>query len=157
MYLHQPYPKYSDEKNTCIRCICFLHFKLCRSKKDQVSPVIAPFSNLDTLAINDWWNRANNPMIGLKVERDSVIAFGIYTVSNNTVFGRPVSCGNYNRIQLLLNYFVHLPAVFANSNTTVLLRQKYLLPLNFVRFPKTPYLHPLERYVLRHRQRKQNL
>ncbi|MGB5500293.1 MAG: hypothetical protein WBM77_15285, partial [Maribacter sp.] len=54
-------------------------------KKEQVPPVIAPFSNVDTLAINDWWNRGNNPIIDLKVGRDSVIAFGIYTVSNNTL------------------------------------------------------------------------
>ena len=54
-------------------------------KKEQVPPVIAPFSNVDTLAINDWWNRGNNPIINLKVGRDSVIAFGIYTVSNNTL------------------------------------------------------------------------
>ncbi len=54
-------------------------------KKEQVPPVIAPFSNVDTLAINDWWNRGNNPIIDLKVGRDSVVAFGIYTVSNNTL------------------------------------------------------------------------
>ena len=54
-------------------------------KKELVPPVIAPFSNVDTLAINDWWNRGNNPIIDLKVGRDSVIAFGIYTVSNNTL------------------------------------------------------------------------
>lgn len=54
-------------------------------KKEQVPPVIAPFSTVDTLAINDWWNRGSNPIIDLKVGRDSVIAFGIYTVSNNTL------------------------------------------------------------------------
>jgi hypothetical protein len=54
-------------------------------KKEQVPPVIAPFSTMDTLAINDWWNRGSNPIIDLKVGRDSVIAFGIYTVSNNTL------------------------------------------------------------------------
>ena len=43
----------------------------------------SPFSNLDTLSTNDWWNRDNNPIINLKVERDQVIAFGIYTVSKN--------------------------------------------------------------------------
>jgi len=41
----------------------------------------APFSGLDTLATNDWWNRAWNPIINLKIGRDSVIAFGAYTVS----------------------------------------------------------------------------
>ena len=43
----------------------------------------SPFTNLDTLATNDWWNRDDNPIINLKVDRDEVIAFGIYTVSKN--------------------------------------------------------------------------
>ena len=34
---------------------------------------------------SDWWNRDNNPIINLKVERDEVIAFGIYTVSKNVL------------------------------------------------------------------------
>ncbi|SER38809.1 alkaline phosphatase D family protein [Neolewinella agarilytica] len=45
----------------------------------------APFSGLDTLATNDWWNRKWNPIIDLKVSRDSVIAFGAYTVSEGTL------------------------------------------------------------------------
>ena len=58
----------------------------CTDKKtDRVPPTIAPFTEIDTLAINDWWNRDKNPIINLKVSRDSVIAFGIYTVSNNTL------------------------------------------------------------------------
>ena len=48
-----------------------------------IPQVTAPFSDVDTLAINDWWNRADNPIIDLKVGRDSVVAFGIYTVSKN--------------------------------------------------------------------------
>ena len=48
-------------------------------------PVLAPFENLDTICTNDWWNRAPNPIINVKVERDDVVAFGIYTVSNNTL------------------------------------------------------------------------
>lgn len=44
-------------------------------------PVVAPFEDLDSLATNDWWNRAENGIIDLKVDRDSVIAFGIYTLS----------------------------------------------------------------------------
>ena len=72
------------------KTLAFAVFAFCilscvNQKKEQVPPVIAPFSNVDTLAINDWWNRANNPIIDLKVGRDSVIAFGIYTVSNNTL------------------------------------------------------------------------
>jgi len=64
----------------------FLLLTGCDEKpKEKIPPVIAPFSDVDTLAINDWWNRADNPIINLKVGRDSVVAFGIYTVSNNTL------------------------------------------------------------------------
>ena len=48
-------------------------------------PVMAPFVNLDTICTNDWWNRAPNPIIDVQVARDEVVAFGIYTVSNNTL------------------------------------------------------------------------
>ncbi len=48
-------------------------------------PVLAPFEDLDTICTNDWWNRAPNPIIDVKVEREDVVAFGIYTVSNNTL------------------------------------------------------------------------
>ncbi len=48
-------------------------------------PVSAPFTDLDTLATNDWWNRGPSDIIDMKVERDKVIAFGIYTVSGNTL------------------------------------------------------------------------
>ena len=45
----------------------------------------APFTHLDTLATNDWWNRQASDIIDLKVAREDVIAFGIYTVSNSTL------------------------------------------------------------------------
>ena len=45
----------------------------------------APFEGLDTLAINDWWNRGDSRIVDLMVARDQVLAFGIYTVSNNTL------------------------------------------------------------------------
>ncbi|MFT7419940.1 MAG: hypothetical protein ACI9DJ_000317 [Algoriphagus sp.] len=48
-------------------------------------PLIAPFTGIDTLAINDWWNRMPNPIIDLKVDRQDVVAFGMYTVANKTV------------------------------------------------------------------------
>ena len=58
----------------------------CKEAEKELSPpVTAPFSNVDTLAINDWWNRTANPIINLKVPRDSVVAFGIYTVANGTL------------------------------------------------------------------------
>ena len=48
-------------------------------------PLIAPFTGIDTLAINDWWNRMPNPIIDLKVDRQDVVAFGMYTVANETM------------------------------------------------------------------------
>ena len=48
-------------------------------------PVLAPFENLDTISTNDWWNRAPNKILDVKVDRKDVVAFGIYTVSNNTL------------------------------------------------------------------------
>ncbi len=45
--------------------------------------ITSPFADLDVLATNDWWNRPDNPIINLKVDRDNVIGFGIYTLSNN--------------------------------------------------------------------------
>ena len=54
--------------------------------KKSMSPlVIAPFEGLDTLAVNDWWNRGTSIIIDMNVERKDVIAFGIYTVSNNSL------------------------------------------------------------------------
>ena len=67
--------------------VLFLLIIGCNAKnekpKERIPPIAAPFSDVDTLAINDWWNRADNPIIDLKIGRDSVVAFGIYTVSNN--------------------------------------------------------------------------
>ena len=57
----------------------------CGSRKENtemVVPVTAPFTELDTLATNDWWNRSDNPIVNMKVDRKDVIAFGIYTVSD---------------------------------------------------------------------------
>ncbi|MDA0766861.1 MAG: metallophosphoesterase family protein [Verrucomicrobia bacterium] len=54
-------------------------------------PVLAPFEKgEDSLCVNDWWNRPTpeNPkqlIIDLKVPRDQVVAFGLYTVSNKTL------------------------------------------------------------------------
>lgn len=59
----------------------------CEAKKEKkrVPPTVAPFTAIDTLSTNDWWNRSENPIINMKVDRDSVVAFGIYTVSNKTL------------------------------------------------------------------------
>ncbi len=54
-------------------------------------PVKAPFKKgEDTLCVNDWWNRPtpDDPkkrIIDLKVPRDQVVAFGLYTVSDGTL------------------------------------------------------------------------
>lgn len=48
-------------------------------------PVIAPFAGLDTICTNDWWMRAPNPIHDVKVERDKVVAFGMYTISKGTL------------------------------------------------------------------------
>lgn len=45
-------------------------------------PVKAPFEKgEDSLCTNDWWNRSDNEIIDLKVPRNEVVSFGIYTVS----------------------------------------------------------------------------
>lgn len=55
----------------------------CKSVME--APVKAPFTGLDTICTKDWWNRAPNLIHDVKVERDQVVAFGLYTVSNNTM------------------------------------------------------------------------
>lgn len=76
-----------------IFCLLFFTFSCTQMPKTPVDklgkdlppPVTAPFQKLDTLATNDWWNRGDNPIINLKVDRKDVIAFGIYTVSENVL------------------------------------------------------------------------
>jgi len=53
--------------------------------KDLKPKIIPPFQDLDTLATNDWWNRGPNPIIKMDVDRKELIAFGIYTLANNTL------------------------------------------------------------------------
>lgn len=49
-------------------------------------PFVAPFEKgEDSLCVNDWWNREENPIIDLKVPRDQVVCFGIYTLSGTTL------------------------------------------------------------------------
>jgi hypothetical protein len=44
-------------------------------------PIKAPFQKgEDSLSVNDWWNRTTGEIIDLKVPRDQVVGFGIYTV-----------------------------------------------------------------------------
>ena len=68
--------------------IIFSIFYLCCQGPTNVTmqpKVQAPFEKLDTLATNDWWNRAKNPILDLDVSRNEVIAFGIYTVSHDVL------------------------------------------------------------------------
>ncbi|MCW5516065.1 alkaline phosphatase D family protein [Muriicola sp. Z0-33] len=66
--------------------LLLLFILCCKGPVEERTPlVMAPFSDLDTLATDDWWNRPANPIINLKVARDSVVAFGIYTVANKTL------------------------------------------------------------------------
>ncbi|MCL6265349.1 alkaline phosphatase D family protein [Flagellimonas myxillae] len=55
------------------------------AKTELVPPVTAPFTNIDTIATNDWWNRKPNEIIDVKVERENVVAFALYTVQNQTL------------------------------------------------------------------------
>lgn len=55
----------------------------CESNMEP--PVKAPFTGLDTLCTNDWWNRGPNPIHDVKVDRDKVVAFGLYTVAEGTL------------------------------------------------------------------------
>ena len=50
---------------------------------DSTAYIRAPFDSLDRLATNDWWNRDASHITHLKVHRDSVLAFGAYTVSDS--------------------------------------------------------------------------
>jgi hypothetical protein len=63
-----------------VSCILILITGVACTKSENSTQV--PFVDLDTYCTNDWWNLPDNPIIDLKVERDQVIAFGIYTVSN---------------------------------------------------------------------------
>lgn len=61
-----------------------LVFLACETKVER-SFSTPPFQGLDTLATADWWNRGESPIINLKIPREDVIAFGIYTVSESTL------------------------------------------------------------------------
>lgn len=48
-------------------------------------PVPAPFEKLDTLCVDDWWNRPPSAIVETRVPRDEVIAFGIYTLAGTSL------------------------------------------------------------------------
>ena len=47
--------------------------------------VPAPFDSLDVLATNDWWTKDASHITNLKMDRDSIVAFGAYTVANGVL------------------------------------------------------------------------
>ena len=63
----------------------FLSSYFVKSNSDSMTWEQAPFEKLDTIATNDWWNRADNPIIDVRVPREEVIAFGLYTVHNKVL------------------------------------------------------------------------
>ena len=63
--------------------LIILLISACDSPKQEY--LKAPFSQLDTLATNDWWNRKTSKIIDMRVPRHQVVAFGIYTTSNQTL------------------------------------------------------------------------
>ena len=68
-----------------ILCSCSNSPETFILKENSTPPISSPFPQLDLIATNDWWNREENQIIGVKVPRSDVIAFGIYTVSVNTL------------------------------------------------------------------------
>ncbi|MEQ8849272.1 metallophosphoesterase family protein [Botrimarina sp.] len=63
----------------CVGAACF-------GQDDRGEPsVVAPFTRLDTICVNDWWNRPRSEIIDVRPPRDEVVAFGLYTVSEGTL------------------------------------------------------------------------
>jgi hypothetical protein len=61
--------------------IALVSLHAARADEHGEPPVRAPFvKKEDSLCVNDWWNRPANAIIDLKVPREQVVAFGIYTV-----------------------------------------------------------------------------
>jgi hypothetical protein len=73
----------SSKKAPFFLIFLVLLIEACESQPRKY--VEAPFKALDTLSTNDWWNRKTSKIVNTKVPRDQVIAFGIYTTSNNTL------------------------------------------------------------------------
>lgn len=63
-----------------------LAFPLTGNETKHPGPHLqAPFEGLDTFTVNDWWNRKECWITPIKVERDQVLAFGLYTVARQTL------------------------------------------------------------------------
>ena len=75
-------PKFIDQ--FLLISVSILLIYSCQQESEK-SYLKSPFTKLDTLSTNDWWKRGVSKIIDMKVDRDKVIAFGIYTTSNNTL------------------------------------------------------------------------
>ena len=49
------------------------------------APAEAPFEGLDTLCVGRWWEQPRSKIVDLKVPREQVLAFGIYTVDRGVL------------------------------------------------------------------------
>lgn len=59
---------------------------LLPAQTDMKAPVKAPFPDqLDNICSNEWWERGKNGIVDVKVPRDEVICFGIYTVQDGVM------------------------------------------------------------------------
>jgi hypothetical protein len=66
--------------------ICLSLLSVLSASEPGDPPVRAPFEmGEDSLCVNDWWNRKPSPIIDLKVPRDEVVCFGIYTVHDRVL------------------------------------------------------------------------
>ncbi|MES2982173.1 MAG: hypothetical protein V4727_07660 [Verrucomicrobiota bacterium] len=66
--------------------VAFTPFAQAADKTHGEPPVKAPFKKgEDSLCVNDWWNQPIGPIIDLKVPRNQVVCFGIYTISNKNL------------------------------------------------------------------------
>lgn len=64
----------------------FLSIATALSAEHGEPPVKFSFAKgEDSLSINDWWNRPTGEIIDLKVPREQVVCFGIYTVHNRVL------------------------------------------------------------------------
>ncbi|MEM7381520.1 MAG: alkaline phosphatase D family protein [Bacteroidota bacterium] len=69
-------------RNITLFLLLFLYLSCQEKKPKEHTYLKAPFTDVDRLVTNDWWNRPENKIIDLKVNRDSVVAFGLYTVND---------------------------------------------------------------------------
>ena len=49
-----------------------LHYSF---SKDSSNYIKAPFEDLDTFCVNDWWERKDNQIINLKVDRKNMMYY----------------------------------------------------------------------------------